>query len=143
MSHGFSHVLAGAALLAALVYWGRFCRRDDPGLTGSALKAASVGLLAAILWTAVALGQGLWTIALGLSLGALGDWFLARRGRRAFLAGMAAFALGHLAYVLGLHARAAALGFDGASGVEGVALAFLLGLVASTEVWPAPRTGRR
>lgn len=141
MSHGFSHVLAGAALLAALVYWLGYCRRDNPGLSGAAVKTASTALLAAILWSAVALGQGLWTIALGLTLGALGDWFLALRGTRAFLVGMGAFALGHLAYAGGPYARAAELGFDGVSLVEGAVLAVLLGLVASTEVWLSPRTG--
>lgn len=141
MSHVISPILAGAALLAALTYWLLYCRRDDPGLTGAAVKAISTALLAAILWTAVVLGQGLWTIALGLTLGALGDWFLARRGEAAFLAGMAAFAAGHLAYALGLWQRSAEIGFDGINAIEAAALVALLILLASTEVWLAPQTG--
>lgn len=141
MDHSLSAVLAVAALAAALVYWLRYCTRDDPGLAGAAVKAASTALLAAILWTAFALGQGLWPIALGLSLGALGDWFLARRGQAAFLAGMAAFAAGHLAYAGGLAARSAELGFDGWTAAEGLAVAALAGLAASTPRWLLPRTG--
>ena len=141
LDHSLSVFLAAAALAAALVYWLRFCTRDDPGLAGAAIKAASTGLLAAILWTAVARGHGLWPIALGLTLGALGDWFLARRGQAAFLAGMAAFAAGHLAYAGGIVARAADLGFDGWTLAEGVAVAVLAALVGSTPLWLLPRTG--
>ena len=134
-----SGVLALIAMAAALVYWARFCTLDDPGLPGAAVKALSTGVLALILW-----GVGLpvfWTIALGMTLGALGDWFLARRGEAAFLAGMAAFGAGHLAYAGGMLARSATLGLDGLSLAEGAALAALLGLVVSTEIWLAPRTG--
>ncbi len=78
---------------------------------------------------------------MGLTLGALGDWFLARRGQAAFLAGMAAFAAGHLAYAGGIVARAADLGFDGWTLAEGVAVAVLAALVGSTPLWLLPRTG--
>ena len=141
MDHSLSAVLAVAALAAALVYWLRYCTRDDPGATGAAVKAASTTLMAAILWLAVAQGQGLWPIALGLTLGALGDWFLARRGQAAFLAGMAAFAAGHLAYAGGMLARSAELGPDGWTGAEGIAAGLLAVLLASTPVWLLPRTG--
>ena len=131
--------LAGAALLAAAVYWLRYVPRDEPGLAGAAVKAASTSLLALLLWR---FGMPLfWTIALGMTLGAAGDWFLARRGEAAFLAGMAAFGAGHLAYAGGMLARSLDLGLDGVSPAEGAALAALLALVASTEVWLAPRTG--
>lgn len=136
LDHTLSPVLASAALAAALIYWLRFCTRDEPGLAGAAVKAASTGLLAALLWTA-----GPWPIALGLSLGALGDWFLARRGEVAFQAGMAAFAAGHLAYAGGLAARSAELGFDGWTVAEGLAVAALAGLAAFTPFWLLPRTG--
>lgn len=132
--------LAGAALLAAAVYGLRHCTRDDPGSWGAVVKAASTGLLALLLWQFAGLPL-FWTIALGMTLGAAGDWFLARRGQAAFLAGMAAFGAGHLAYAGGMLARSSALGFDGISAAERTALAMLLALVASTEVWLAPRTG--
>jgi uncharacterized membrane protein YhhN len=127
------------AAVAAGVYWSLFCTRDTPGPLGAAVKAASTGLLAVLLWQ---INLPLfWTMALGMTLGALGDWFLARRGEMAFLAGMAAFGAGHLAYAGGMLARSALLGFDGLSLVEGAALGALLGLVLSTELWLAPRTG--
>jgi uncharacterized membrane protein YhhN len=142
MSFETGLVLATWSWLAALVYWLAFCLQDFPGVFGGAVKALSTGLLALILWAVVAHNSpALWPVALGLTLGALGDWFLARRGEAAFLAGMAAFAAGHLAYAAGLLARSAEIGFDGLSGVEGAALLVLLGLLISTEVWLAPRTG--
>ncbi len=132
-------VTAICAAGAAGVYWGLFCTRDTPGPLGAAVKAASTGLLAVLLWQ---VGLPLfWTMALGMTLGALGDWFLARRGEMAFLAGMAAFGAGHLAYSGGMLARSAQLGFDGVSLTEGAALVALLTLVLSTELWLAPRTG--
>ncbi len=139
----------GAALAAALVYGLRHAGRDDPGLTGAAVKTASVGLLALALWAGV-LGAGVlwgerlagaWPVALGLTLGALGDGCLARPGPRAFLAGMAAFGAGHLAYALGLGLRGAAYGAPGDLALRGLAAAAVAVLAASTEVWLAPRTG--
>jgi uncharacterized membrane protein YhhN len=130
------------AALAAAAYWLVYCWRDEPGAVGAVVKTASTGLLALILVMA-ALGTlpALWPMALGLGLGAMGDWFLARRGERAFLAGMAAFGAGHLAYAGGMLSRGAELGFDGLSAGEWAVGFGLLGLVASTEVWLAPRTG--
>jgi uncharacterized membrane protein YhhN len=69
-------------------------------------------------------------ITAGLALGALGDFALARPGQRAFLAGMAAFGLGHLAYATAL--------WTGAAGPWWAVLA-VLALAASTELWLAPR----
>lgn len=125
-----------AAAVAALAYWAGFAAKEAPGQAGAAVKTASTGLLALILWAG-----GPWPVALGLTVGAAGDWFLAQRGERAFLAGMAAFAAGHLAYVFGFLTRAAEIGFAGADPVRLVLAALLLGLVASTEIWLAPRTG--
>lgn len=129
-----------AALALAAVYWLRYSWRPEPGPAGAAVKAASTGLLAVILWRAAGLPL-FWTIALGMTLGAVGDWFLARRGETAFLAGMAAFGVGHLAYAAGMLARSSEIGFDGLSVAEDVALGSILALVLSTEVWLAPRTG--
>lgn len=134
--------LLPAALLAALAYWVRYCLRDDPGRAGALVKTAATGCLAAALWLQVAAGPaGLWPVALGLTLGAAGDWFLARRGEMAFLAGMAAFGAGHLAYAGGLVAQSSALGSDGWSAAEIAAAAALVALLVSTEAWLAPRTG--
>ena len=135
----FLGVLGLIALAAAVTYWLRFCTRDDE--QGAAIKATSTGAIALILWS---LAPGLplfWLVALGMTLGALGDWFLALKGETSFLAGMAAFGAGHLAYAGAMLAKGAETGFDGVSSTEWVALAGLAALVASTEVWLAPRTG--
>lgn len=131
-----------AAAACALAYGAVWCHRDDPGPVGAGVKAASTGLLALVLVLAAgAGGSWFWLMPLGLALGAAGDLFLALRGPRLFLAGMAAFGLGHLAYAAGLVLRSAEIGFDGISAGEGAALAVLAALCLSTEAWLAPRTG--
>lgn len=77
----------------------------------------------------------------GLALGALGDFALSRPGTRAFLAGMAAFALGHLAYVAAFRLQALADGFAGPSPGQIAALAGLAALVLPLGVWLAARAG--
>ena len=137
-----SGVLAVMALAAAAVYALRFAGRDEKGGAGAAVKAASTGLLALGLALAGRDDAGwFWLMPLGLALGALGDLCLALKGERWFLAGVGAFGLGHLAYAGGFLLRSGALGFDGVSASEGVVLAGLLAMLASTELWLAPRTG--
>lgn len=65
-----------------------------PSWPKSAVKTGAVAALAAL---GASLGAPGLAVA-GLALGALGDFFLSRPGDRAFVAGMAAFAAGHLAY---------------------------------------------
>lgn len=135
-------VLAGLGLAAALIYGLRYAASDDPGRLGAMVKTFSTAALALALWASLTAGGPLlWTMVLGLALGAAGDWFLARRGEAAFLSGMAAFGLGHLAYAFGMLGQSHALGFDGISMPEGLVLAGLLALTLSTELWLAPRTG--
>ncbi|UWQ29885.1 lysoplasmalogenase [Leisingera sp. M523] len=82
---------AGAALCAA-GYLGLTVQ--PPGILRSLAKTAAVALLA--------LGAGLagvpLLLVLALGFCALGDLFLSRGGERAFMAGVGAFAAGHLAY---------------------------------------------
>ncbi|QAX31683.1 lysoplasmalogenase [Leisingera sp. NJS204] len=82
---------AGAALCAA-GYLG--LTAQPPGILRSLAKTAAVALLA--------LGAGLagapLLLVLALGLCALGDLFLSRDGESAFMAGVGAFAAGHLAY---------------------------------------------
>ncbi|MFT7593554.1 MAG: putative membrane protein YhhN [Paracoccaceae bacterium] len=61
----------------------------------SIIKTLSVALLA----LAAASGQGPMLLVTALALCALGDWLLSRDGDTAFMAGIAAFAAGHLAYI--------------------------------------------
>jgi uncharacterized membrane protein YhhN len=132
------------SLAAAVAYWLVFATRAVKGTAGAVVKTASTGLLAALLAglvLATPVGGWFWLIPLGLALGALGDLLLALGGTRRFLGGVAAFGLGHLAYAAGLLWRSGEIGFDGVSWPEALALALLLALLASTEVWLAPRTG--
>ena len=82
------------ALVLSALYAAAFCNKD-PSWPRTLVKTASVLLLA--FW---ALGQGApGLLILALLLCALGDFLLSRPGERAFIAGVGAFAAGHLAYV--------------------------------------------
>ncbi|HPD91338.1 MAG: lysoplasmalogenase [Rhodobacter sp.] len=128
------YVLA-VATLAALAYGLLHSGRSRTGLMPSVTKTLATALLALAGWLS---GAPDWAIA-GLVLGAAGDFALSRPGTPAFLAGMAAFALGHLAY---------AWGFSGGWAHTGalpvtlwVALAAMLVLGGVTLRWIAPRAG--
>ncbi len=123
--------LFALSALAMLAYGLRFAG-GEPGkaLAPALLKTSPVALLA----ICAALSGVLWTILAGLILGALGDFLLARPSEKAFLAGMGAFALGHLAYAAGF-----APGFP--KGRDWAVLATLALLILSTELWLAPHTG--
>lgn len=79
--------------LLALGYLGLVKRGES--LLRSVVKTGAVVLLA--LAAVVADAPGL--LVLALCFCALGDWCLSRPGQRAFMAGIAAFAVGHLAYI--------------------------------------------
>jgi uncharacterized membrane protein YhhN len=115
--------------MAALWQGARFCTLP-PSPAKSIVKTTAVASLA--LAGAVLGAPGL--IVAGLALGATGDFFLSRPGDNAFLAGMAAFAGGHLAY-------AAAFLFAGAGTPPPALVLAFLALGASTEFWLAPRAG--
>lgn len=87
-------ILESIAALAALGYLGFTARSPSP--FRSTIKTISVALLSV---AALVVGGPLWLV-LGLGLCALGDYFLSRDGEQAFMGGVAAFAAGHLAYVL-------------------------------------------
>ena len=122
------------AALAALWFWAAHAGRNESA-AASIVKTASTAALALAGWVMGAPSG----IVAGLALGAVGDFALSRPGTRWFLAGMAAFAAGHLAYAL---AFLTAFGPVSAPGpVAWAVLAAILVLVASTEVWLAPFTG--
>lgn len=88
-------LLWGASGVAALVYGLAFAGRR-PSWPKTVIKVTATTLLAAI-----ALWQGApWQLTAGLALCALGDAFLAGDPKRWLPAGMAAFLLGHLLYIL-------------------------------------------
>lgn len=101
-----------------------------PSWAGSIAKTASTALLA----LAAMLAGAPLLLTLGLAFGAAGDFALSRPGEKSFLAGMGAFAAGHLAYILLMWTPA------GAGQVWPLGLA-MLGLAVSTEIWLIPRTG--
>ena len=132
------------AFLSFLGYWIFWATRDGIGLTGAWVKTAATGLLAVVVFADPASTSPL--IGLGLALGAMGDFALTRRGQTAFLLGMAAFAAGHLAYIAAFWLRVQQIAdavppTPALSGWSLAALIGLGGLLISTEVWLAPRTG--
>lgn len=88
-------VFLGLAIGAALVFLVQYCHRTS-SWTKSLVKSMAVGALA----VCSACGAAPIALTVGLLLGAIGDFFLSRDGDRAFVAGLVAFALGHLAYVV-------------------------------------------
>ncbi|MGB3148680.1 MAG: lysoplasmalogenase [Paracoccaceae bacterium] len=125
----FDHLIFRVGFCLAVLYglWGV---ARPPGWGRSILKTGSVLCLALVGWLLQAPGL----LVLGCALGAVGDFCLSRPARHWFLAGMAAFAIGHLAY--GLHF----LLLGGA--LPGLLPALMvLALALSTELWLAPHTG--
>jgi len=124
-----------AAFALALAYLPLVAR--NPGLLRSVVKTGSVLLLAG----AAALAQAPALLILALALCALGDWCLSRPGERAFMAGVGAFAAGHLAYIVLFLTREAA---DPAQLTTGWRVAALAGfglLGAAMAARLAPRAG--
>lgn len=123
-----------AVLAAGAAVWFWAAHAGGPNTAHASLtKTASTAALAL---AGLAGGAPLWVVA-GLTLGAAGDFALSRPGTRWFLAGMGAFAAGHMAYVAGF--AGGGLGVPGPIGVA--ALGAIVLLVVSTEAWLAPHTG--
>ncbi len=85
--------LTVAATICALGYLA-ICARPTSDVR-SLLKTAAVMILA----IQAGLGGADWLLVAALALCALGDWMLSREGDSAFMAGIGAFAAGHLVYV--------------------------------------------
>ncbi|WP_417587190.1 lysoplasmalogenase family protein [Pararhodobacter oceanensis] len=129
-------ILGGVAAVAALVYWLRYAGADMPSPAASSVKTLSTAALALLGWW---LGAPL-LVVIGLAFGSLGDLALSRAGDRAFLAGMLAFALGHLAYVVEF-ARLLAADGPQVGAVFWLTVAAMLVLVPLTLLWIAPKAG--
>lgn len=152
--------LIGAAVLCFSAYWARWSGRNTVSLKGAWVKAGATGLVAvallrdaALIHTGRSAQSQIWPMALGLLFGAVGDFALARRSDRAFLTGMAGFAIGHLIYAAALWSRTVEINAllmprnvvpaaGGISRGQWIALCCLLALLASTEIWLAPKTGK-
>lgn len=82
--------LSGAA---AVVYWAMSLR------AGESISRSCIKGLALVPLVVFALMSGASAVAVALALCSFGDVCLSRRGEPAFLAGLSAFALGHLAWI--------------------------------------------
>ena len=90
-----SMILLGAAALLGIAYWLILLRKEE-SLLRAAAKTLPMALLAFTSWWA----ESAYFLTLALVLSSIGDWFLAFRGERAFLAGLVAFLLAHLVYCI-------------------------------------------
>lgn len=132
-------MVAGAGAVIALVYQARV--NEAPGAMRSVLKTAPVALFALAASLAAVLADAPWLLALGLALGAVGDFALSREGEAAFMAGLGSFALAHLAYAavfVGVDGRLAA--FD-LTALRWLGVAALVIMAQSTMIWLLPHTG--
>ena len=118
--------LAVAALLVAE-------RRGSSGVVWVAKPLASTGFLAlALVRGAAGSGYGRWVLA-ALALGWLGDVLLIpKQSRRAFLAGLASFLLGHVAYAVAFLLR----GVDPEASAVATALVAVPSLTVLRWLWP-------
>ncbi len=87
-------ILTAVALCAAAVYFRGFCFRG-PSVWKTVTKVAAIAPL--VVFVAMQGGAGFLLLALCLCLA--GDFFLSLDGDTPFLAGVGAFALGHVAYI--------------------------------------------
>lgn len=121
------------AALALALWHGVAFAAAPPSWRKSTTKTGSVLLLAAGLAMAAPEGPAA-LILCGLLFGAAGDFALSRPGQAAFLAGMTAFALGHLAY-------AAAFFMLGAGAPDRAAAVAATALALGALLFIAPRAG--
>ncbi|MCT4559719.1 MAG: lysoplasmalogenase [Pelagimonas sp.] len=114
--------------VSALAY-GLMLVEAQPSLHRSIVKTLPVGLLSlAALWA------GAWGVALALALCAAGDWFLSFDGEPAFLAGLIAFALGHVGFIV--------VKLPLWQDIPWGAIAALGAVAISTRFWLLPYTGK-
>ena len=124
----FFSVSAGLAAI-----YGIWQVTEPPGWARSFVKVGSVVALAGVAWMCGApLG-----VVLALLASSVGDWLLSRPGEGAFLGGVAAFAVGHLAYVaVFLSLPGAGLGQVGIAGYFVAWGILILGLAMAVILWP-------
>ena len=94
----------------ALVLAGLYLARvgDPPGRTRTLVKTLSVVALAFV----ALIGEGYLLLVMALALCAVGDAFLAQKSETSLRAGMGAFGLGHLVYIVLLANQGGGVGVD-------------------------------
>ncbi len=133
VSDYYMFVFAASALLSAL-FLTRYCAAGH-SWPKSLVKTGAVAGLS----LAAGLAGGPVALVAALALGAVGDFFLSRPGERAFLAGLVAFALAHLAYVwlmVGAGGGWPGAGAGAVVGLFSVAMAGLLWSRTGPMRWP-------
>ncbi|NNK07125.1 MAG: lysoplasmalogenase [Myxococcales bacterium] len=115
--------------LAVLLYgeW-----RDRPGLRAAGKPFASLGFIVAALGFGALESRYGKIVLLGLILGAIGDVCLLGSAKRYFIAGLVAFLLGHVAYVVAF----AGLPLDATAALLSAALIAVLMVVIARWVFP-------
>lgn len=124
-------VSAGAAVLYGLIWL-----RSRPGAVRSLFKTAPVAALAGL----AAIDGAPWLLVAGLGFSALGDLALSRDGERAFMAGLGAFLVAHVAYISLFLGLAAAPG-GSLPGWRLAAMAGALAYAALVARWLWPHLG--
>lgn len=127
-----SYAIAGLGAVLALVYQVWVGRPESA--TRSVLKTGAVTLFA----VAALVAGAPWGLALGLALGALGDYALSRRGDAMFQLGLGCFALAHFAYAIvfvGVEGRLGLLDF---TAWRWLGFAALVVMAQSTVFWLLP-----
>jgi uncharacterized membrane protein YhhN len=119
-------------LAGALAFWYMIAFAGQPPSRDKSLsKTGSVAALAFIAFLSVTPVL----LAMALVLSALGDYALSRDGDRAFLAGMAAFLAGHIAYIALFLGQGADIAVLSERGLPAAALV-LASLVMLGWLWP-------
>lgn len=124
----FGFLVVGA--LVAVVYAVLFCYRG-PSRTKTLIKAVPMLAFSA----AAGISFGYQLIVSALLLSAVGDIGLSLKGKRAFLIGLIASALAHLAYIFHFFALS---GYD--TSTINLAIFGVLSLVVISDVWIIPHT---
>ncbi|WP_071675113.1 lysoplasmalogenase family protein [Nioella nitratireducens] len=127
-------IAAGLGACVAVVYQGFV--PAPVGALRSGLKTVPVALFAL-----AALLTGAPWLALGLALGALGDFALSRAGERAFLIGLVSFAAAHLVYAWLFAAVPDALSPTALNAPRWLGVGALVAMALSTPIWLLPFTG--
>jgi len=121
-----------AAIAAALAALYLLRVSDPPGRTRTMIKMLSVAALALV----ALMGGGPILLVLALVSCAVGDAFLAQKSEASLQAGMAAFGLGHLLYIVLFVNQGGGVGFDGVRIGLQVAVLAATGLLTRW-LWPS------
>lgn len=132
-------LVAFSALSCLVLVWGEYQRRDDVRVAAKLVASAAFVALGVLLHARLedpALARYATVIVVGLVLGAIGDAALLGKSSGAFMGGLVAFLLGHLAYVIACALVVPpARWLAGDLAIVALALPVLAGAVALAWLW--------